>query len=311
MILRLFNQIFLDIGLPGVIPKAIPIPYAIGVLELLSRPVLMVLVNLYFFYVIRLSDNKAIWIALSFLLINIVLGLRVGYKSELVIQGLLLIYYLFETLKYMSQNNRRFMKIFTVSLIALMVVLYPLINHYRSYILQGKNLSEAIESAQIKTDSQSNSFALSFLNRINGIGAFYAATKLGEGRDFSVNSIFNDDAMELIKEKLYGSEKNKAVTAFGTTQFSVFYLIGGSFFLAVCSFITGWLLRLGSIFLKFKVFKSKYTFQAYLPLLCIFWVKLLASGGSLMLYMKELLLVVIFLVLLERYGSIITLDKKD
>lgn len=309
MALRLFNQVVLDIGVPGVIPKSLPIPYAVGILELLSRPVLMALVNLYFFYVIRLNDNKAMWLALIFLLSNIVLGLRVGYKSELVIQGLLLVYYVFESSKYMSKANLKFIKLFTIFMLVAMVVLYPLVNNYRSYLLSGKDFSEAVESAKIRTEKQQSSFALSFLNRINGIGAFYAATKLGEGGNYNINSLFNNEIMDLIKEKLYGAEKDKAVTAFGTTQFSVLYLIGGGLFLAVFSFMFGWFIRWSSSVLRLRIFKSDFTFQAYLPLLCILWVKLLSSGGNVSLYVKELVLVITCLYLLERYGTQINNDK--
>jgi len=311
MVLRVFNQLVLDIGIPGVKPQAISIPFAVGVLELLTRPVLFALVNLYFFYVVRMNDNKAMMVALVFLLINIVLGLRVGYKSELVLQGLLLIYYLFEVFKYMSKANRKFLSIFTLSMLVIMIVVYPLVNNYRSYLLSGKDFSEAVESAKVRTDKENSSFALSFLNRINGIGAFYAASKLGEDEDFTIDALFNDEVMDLIKERLYGAEKDKAVTAFGTTQFSVFYLVGGGVFLAVCSLIIGWFIRWSSSVLRLKIFKSKYTFQAYLPLLCILWVKLLSSGGNLMLYLKELILVVICLVILERYGTVISTDNSN
>jgi len=300
--LRIFNQTILNIGVPGVEPTALPVPYLSGVLELMARPVLMALVNLYFYYVIRLNDRKAIWISLLLLLLNIVLGLRVGYKSELVLQGLLLVYYSFEVFPYLSKINRKLMMTATAGLISLILVLYPIINHYRSYLLSGMDISQAIESAQKRAEDNKESFALSFLNRVNGIGEFYAATKLGSGRDFGFSALLDNSVMDLIKEKLYGSEKNRATVAFGTTAFSVIYLVGGGIFLIVFSFIVGALIRGSVVILKYKVFRSGYTFQAYLPLLCILWVKLLASGGGMALYMKELFLVVVCLALLERYG---------
>jgi len=305
MVLRVLIQVFLDIGVPGVKPKPIPIPFAIGVLELLTRPVLLAVVNLYLYYVIRSNDKKWIKVALVLSLVNIVLGLRVGYKSELVLQVLLLAYYLFEVLPYISKRNRKFMTLFLSGMFATMVILYPLVNHYRSYILSGENLSEAVESAQKRIEKEESNFALNFLNRINGIGAFYAAKKLGEGEVYTIDAIFNEEVMDLIKFKLYGSNKDKAVTAFGTTQFSVFYLVGGGFFLAIACLIVGMFIRLSSSFIQMKVFNSSYTFNAYLPLLCILWVKLLSSGGNLSLYIKELLLVVLCMYLLERSSTVL------
>lgn len=303
MALRLFNQLVLNIGLPGVKPNSISIPLVTGVLELLSRPVLMASVNLYLYYVLRLSDKKGIWIALLLAIANIVLGLRVGYKSELVLQGLLLIYYFFEVSPHLSKANRKFISLFTVLLLVSTVVIYPLVNNYRSYLLSGKDFSAAIDSAQKRSETQHSSFSLDFLNRINGIDAFYAATKLGQGREFGLGSLFNDNVMDLIKEKLYGSEKDKAVTAFGTTQFSVFYLVGGVGFLSLGCFITGWVIRWSSNYLRRKIFKLPFTFQAYLPLFCILWIKLLSSGGNMELYIKELILVIVCLAFMERYGT--------
>ncbi|MFK5950445.1 MAG: hypothetical protein QM500_16950 [Methylococcales bacterium] len=310
MILRVLIQLFLDIGVPGLKPKPIPIPFAVGTLELLTRPVLLALVNVYFYYVIRFNDKKWIKVALLLCLINIALGLRVGYKSELVLQVLLLMYYLFEVFPYISKANKRFMSVFTASLLVAMIVLYPLVNHYRSYLLSGKDISEAVESAQVRTEKETSNVALSFLNRINGIGAFYAAKKLGEGEEYTISALFNDDVMDLIKYKLYGSAKDKAVTAFGTTQFSVFYLIGGGLFLSVCCLLIGIIIRYTSSFIQIILFKSKYTFNAYLPLLCILWVKLLSSGGNLMLYIKELVLVIVCLMLIERF-TLTTSQSKE
>lgn len=303
MALRLFNQLELNIGLPGVKPNVISIPLLTGVLELLSRSVLMALVNLYLYYVLRLSDKKGIWIALLLAIINIILGLRVGYKSELIFQSLLFIYYFFEVSPYLSKANRKFVLLFTLVLLISTIVIYPLVNNYRDYLLSGKNFSAAIDSAQAKAKKQNSSFALDFLNRINGIDAFYAATKLGQGREFGLDSLFNDNVMDLIKEKLYGAEKDNAVTAFGTTQFSVFYLVGGVGFLSLGSFIVGWVIRWSSNFLRQKVFRLSFTFQAYLPLFCILWVKLLSSGGDIELYIKELFLVILCLAFMERYGT--------
>ncbi|MFK5892765.1 MAG: hypothetical protein QM504_06060 [Pseudomonadota bacterium] len=301
--LRVFNQIVLGIGLPSVTPPTLSIPYLSGVLDMLSRPVLLAMVNIYFYYVIRLNDRKKILLSFVFLLINVALGLRVGWKSELVLQGLLLIYYSFDVFPYLSKTSRKFMIVGTASVIVITVMLYPLINHYRNNLLHGKDFSQAVESAQKKSEVQSESISLSFLNRINGISEYYIAIKLGEGKEFGYDALLDGSVMDLIKEKLYGADKDKAVTAFGTTYFSVVYLIGGGIFLIVFGFIVGWVIRWGLMLLRYNVFKSEFTLQAYLPFFCILWVKLLSSGGLVLLPMKELFLVTICLVFVERYGT--------
>lgn len=299
--LRLFNQEVLDIGIPGVKPTILPVPYLTGILELLSRPVLLAVVNLYFYYVVRMNNKKIIWISLSLLLTNVVLGLRVGYKSELVLQMLLLIYYSFEVYPYLSKTSRKFMVTVTVSMVVVVVLVYPLVNHYRNAILSGADFSEAVEAAQTRSEREEKS--LSFIDRVNGVSEFYAATKLGAGEKFGFDAMFNDDVTDLIKQKIYGTNKDDAISAFGTTFFSVVYLIGGGIFMSVFGFVVGWLIRWSLMFLKFKIFKSSFTFQAYLPIVCILWVKLLSSGGNMFLPMKELFLVVVCLFLLERYAT--------
>ena len=301
--LRVFCQLKLNIGMPGVIPTVLPIPYLSGFLALVTSAVLFAVVNLYFYYVIRLNDRKKILIPLIFLLINVVLGLRVGYKSELVIQGLLLIYYSFDAYRYLSKTNRKFMITVTASVVVIMVMVYPLVNHYRSAILYGADFSEAIKTAQRKSESENKSFSFAFIDRVNGISEFYGTTKLGEGRQFGFDAILNDSVMDLVKEELYGAAKDRAITSFGATYFSVFYLVGGGLLLAVSGFVAGWVIRWSLMFIRFNIFKSSFTFQAYLPIVCILWVKVLSAGGNILLPMKELFLVVVCLFLLERYGT--------
>lgn len=303
MCLRVFSQVFLDIGIPGVKPSVLPVPYLSGVLDLVSRPVLLALVNLYFYYNIRSNSRNKIWISLLLLLVNIILGLRVGYKSELVIQGVLLLYYLIEAYPYLSKINRKFLTTVTATLMLIVVVVYPLVNHYRNLILSGVEYSEAVDIVRTRSDKNSTFFGLSFVDRVNGIAEFYAATKLAENREFGVDALFTNSATDLIKERLYGTNKNNVVTSFGITIFSVIYLVGGSVFLLVFCFVLGWLIRWSVIYLKCKVLMSNLTHQAYLPILCIFWIKLLAFGGNILLPMKELLLVVLCIFLLERYGT--------
>jgi len=301
--IKVYSQVVFNIAVPGAIPTVLPIPYLTGILSLLSKHVLFAVVNLYFYYVIRLNDRKKVLLPLVFILINVALSLRVGYKGEMVIQGLLLIYYYFDAYRYLSKSTRKLIGVVTVSMVMFAVIVYPLVNAYRNSILTGADFTEAVDAAQKRSESQSKSKILSFIDRINGVSEFYAVTKIGEGREFGFGAIFNDSVMDLAKERLYGADKDKAKTAFSATYFSVFFLVGGGLLLAVSGFIAGWVIRWSLMFIRFKVFKSSFTFYAYLPLVCVLWVKVLASGGNLLLPMKELMLVVICLFLLERYAT--------
>jgi len=303
IIIKVFSQVALNIGMPGVTPTVLPVPYLTGVLSLVSKHVLLAVVNLYFYYVIRLNDRKKVLLSLIFILINVILSLRVGYKGEMVIQGLLFIYYYFDAYRYLSKANRKIVAIVTTSMVMVAVLVYPLVNAYRESILTGADFSQAVEAAKEHSQDKGKSKLLSFIDRINGVSEFYAVTKIGEGREFGFGAIFNDSVMDLAKERLYGADKDKAKTAFSATYFSVFYLVGGGVLLAISGIIAGWAIRWSLMFIRFKVFKSSLTFYAYLPLVCILWVKVLASGGNLLLPMKELMLVVFCLFLLERYAT--------
>lgn len=292
MLLKIFVQTFLDIGLPGVKPQIVGVPLVAGLLDLLTRPTLFVLINLYFYCVLRLNERRGLLLGLCLMLFNVLLAVRVGWKSELVIQGLIIGFYLVDVYGYMEPRRRRFVGIAAIVIMVATINLYTFVAEYRNYIVSGRSMSEAIEKAEGREKRNTPSLSLApIYNRINGIDAYYAAIKLGKGKTFPLESLVSDNVMDLIKEKLYGYEKDKAVTAFGTTQFSVLYLIGGEPLLVVGCFGLGWMFRCLAMWIKDRLLAFETTFYAYLPFLCILWVKVLSAGGMLFLYFKELVLI--------------------
>lgn len=301
MFLKLFVQTFLDIGLPGVKPQMVGVPLIAGLLDLLSRPTLFVIVNLYFYCVLRLNERRGLLLGLCLILVNVLLAVRVGWKSELVIQGLIIGFYLVDVYGHMEPRRRRFVGIAAIVIMVATINLYTFVAEYRNYIVSGRTMSEAIEKAEDREKKSMSSLSLApIYNRINGIDAYYAAIKLGRGKTFPLESLVSDNVMDLIKEKLYGSEKDKAVTAFGTTQFSVLYLIGGEPLLVAGCFGLGLMFRCLAMWIKDKLLTFDSTFHAYLPFLCILWVKVLSAGGMLLLYFKELVLILGCLYCIER-----------
>lgn len=301
MLLKISIQTFLDIGLPGVKPQLVSVPFLTGLLDMLSRPVLFAMVNLYFYCVLRLNEPRGLLLGFCLILINILLAVRVGWKGELVIQGILIAFYLVNAYIYMEPNRRRFVAVAAIAVVVATINLYTLLNEYRNYILSGRTISEAIDKAEDR--EKKNKSSISFYpiyNRVNGIDAYYAAVKLGRGKDFPLESLLSDNVMDLIKERFYGHDKDKAMTAFGTTQFSVLYLIGGTPFLAVGCFVFGWAFRCMTMLVKNRIFASEITFYACLPFLCILWIKMLSAGGMLSLYFKELILIIGCLYCAER-----------
>lgn len=293
MLFKILIQTFLSIGLPGVKPQLISVPVFTGLLDMLSRPVLFAMVNLYFYCVLRLKERRGLLQAFCLILLNILLAVRVGWKGELVIQGVLIAFYLTDVYSYLGPKRRRFVALAAVLVMVATINLYALVGEYRNHILSGRTMSEAIEKAEDKEKKKTSPMSLyTIYNRVNGIDAYYAAIKLGRGKDFPLDSLLSDKVMDLIKERFYGHDKDKAVTAFGTTQFSVLYLVGGIPLLTFGSFVIGWAFRWLAMLIKDRILTSQITFYAYLPLLCILWVKVLSAGGMLPLYLKELMLIV-------------------
>jgi hypothetical protein len=201
----------------------------------------------------------------------------------------------------MEPGRRRFVAIVAIGVLVATINLYTLVSEYRNYILSGRTMSEAIDKAEDREKKSTSSLTLyPIYNRINGVDAYYAAVKLGRGKEFSLDSLLNDNVMDLILMKLYGYDKDKAVTAFGTTQFSVLYLVGGLPFLVFGCFVLGWAFRWITKCINDRILISHMTFYAYLPLLCILWIKMLSAGGMLSLYVKELILIVGCLYCVER-----------
>ncbi len=300
MLLKILIQTYLGIGIPGVRPEAFPIPFVVGFLEMLTRPGLFAIVNLYFYSIVRLREHKGLFIALFLILTNVLLSLRVGYKTELVLQGFLMGYYLFDLYDSMPKARRRLIAILTLLSIVTMLTLYPLMNVYRHKLLNEQDFSKAIARTGDAIQKETRSTFHSILGRINGIRAYYLTTKLGSNKTFHVGSLMNNNVPGLIMQELYGRDKDKAITAFGTTQLSVFYLIGGIPSLILGCLIIGTTIRWTTMFISNHVFSAPSSFEAYLPFFCILWVKVLAAGGGLPLYMKEFTLVLGCLYAMER-----------
>lgn len=299
LILRFFNQTVLNIGMPGVKPDELPIPFLTGILEMLSSAVVMSLVNLYFYSIFRLKERKGLWSAGLLMLLNVFMGLRVGYKSELVIQVLLLIYYVVDVREFLSISQRKNFLITTILCIVIVVFIYPYVNYYRTYMINGGNMTEAVNSAL--KDNDSGSFLVEFSSRINGIDVYYAATKLAaNNNNINFFSLFNQDVMELIKFDLYGAAQDDAVTAFGTTQFSVLYLMDGVISLTLGAFIIGWGIRWLITFIPSKILKSPVAFASYLPSFCLLCISFLSSGGEMLLFIKKLFIVIVSLFIAEK-----------
>ena len=294
VLLRVISQEVLGIGIPGHRSTFFSVPFITGILDLLTRPGLMAAINLYFYLSLRSNDRKGVYYSIAFMIVNIALGLKVGYKTELVLQMVVLIYYLSVSDVYISKNVRSKIYLYSFVLFLVLILIYPLVNQYRQYRLTGYDFSSSVEKTlEHREKDRDNKGAIkSIFDRFNGVGAYYAAVKLGEGSEYGLSAFFSGEVMDLIKLRLYGYDKDSAVTAFGTTQFSVMYLSGGVVGLYIGCFFIG--LTLQSLFnlVRNLSHRSSLFMSSYLPLYGILGLQFINSGGNVLLYLKEFILVV-------------------
>lgn len=301
LIMRLFGQIWLNIGLPGVTPKQLPIPYLTGIIDLTTRSVLFALINIYLMYKLFEGKERKVFLAFVFCLINIALGLRTGYKTELVFQTALIGIYFLQTHQSLSYKLKTRLATFAATLCLSMLIIYPLVNTYRQQLISGQSTSQSFAKvADTLGDDQSNFFT-NFLSRLNGVTEYYLAVKLAQPEKVSISALFNTDIMNSIKTALYGNDAKYATTAFGTTQFSAFKIIGGTPGLILGGLIMGALMRLTIEFNAKYLFKYAATVAAMTPIFSLFWLRLISSGGALELFAKEFFLLITCCYLIEGY----------
>ena len=120
---------------------------------------LFALINLYFYCVLRLNERGVFLVGLCLMLINLLLAVRVGWKGELVIQGVIIALYLTDV-QIGGPHRRRFIAIAAIGVMVATINLYTIVGEYRNYILSGRTMSEAIEKAEDREKKNKSSFSL-------------------------------------------------------------------------------------------------------------------------------------------------------
>lgn len=290
--LKVFAQSFFNIGLAGVRQMDLGIPYLTGIISLLTGPCIFMLVNITLFCALTLRKRSNIIIALLFVFMEVSLSLVAGYKHQLVFElAILLIYILIFKELIPVRVRQKLIIIFTLFGMIL-VVIYPYVNYYRYALLQNHGLYESVQIALINGNASEKTFILEFLNRINGLENFLVALFYLEGKVNGISFLFSTEISSAFKVFIYGDRAPDALTAFGLTQFSALYLSMGIGGLIIGPFLFSFI----SVRLYNAVLTSKYLspviIKAFTPILAIFFVKVMLSGGGLLLFMKEFLVIV-------------------
>ena len=303
LILKLVGQVFFDVGSPIRFGHGLP-PLILALYELVVQDAIIVLLNVLFFTLLYLRLKRGIIIASAALVANVILALSAGWKSAMVLQALTLAYLFFELRNRVSTKAKRRILIFSALFVGLMLVVYPYVNYYRFASSQGVDIQTAISKARksVETDGRreqgSDSFGI--LDRIGGIGTYISIIGMGENKNFPLTSLWGNDFGNMVKYELYGAAADDVMVQFSATQFAALFLVGGWAGLYVGSFLMGMFFRIITSLLANRAFKYATTFHAYLPLLCFSWLSFLMGGGKLGIILKELLVVVVSAMILER-----------
>jgi hypothetical protein len=105
-------------------------------------------------------------------------------------------------------------------------------------------------------------------------------------------ALLGSELADEFKVVVFGSRAEDVMTAFGLTQFAAIYISTGLIGLILGSFLFSFI----SVQLYRVILTSKYLspllIKALTPILAIFFVKMMLAGGGLLLYVKEILVVV-------------------
>lgn len=300
LVLRYLAQAYLKMGIPGVEPVALGVPLIAGSIAILFGMGLMVAINIYLFLALRHGIYRDIILALTLVMANIYLDLRVGLKGGLVFQSFLITYYAVVFRRYLKKGNYRVIVVSAVVLLIALISIYKYVNLYRFQVISGLDPSEAIDE-MAGMSLEEKSFFWDFYNRINGIDAYSAAIGTIPEGVVEFGGLLSGGVVRAFKEVIYGSAyADRAISAVGATQFAALQLVGGVPGLYFGSFILGLMFRGISRALEAHVAWTKSLYMAFMPILAIWTIKTLFAGGNLVLYMKELIVIVILIVFVSR-----------
>lgn len=279
-----------SIAVPGVEPVDLGVPFLNGILAFIVGFFLVMLANLYLFHALYAKSIPGLLLALFLVFLLIATDLWVGYKQALVFQVVLIMLYLGNSAHRMTATRKRLM--YVVLAVGLLVGggLYPYVNEYRYALLSGSDVFSAIEIAVRRVGSGvQESGLMGFVNRINGIENFYAASRLGGYYNYDAAGLLNQSLGNTFNYEIYSSDE--AVTQFGLTQFGAFYVVGGYAGLLVGSLLAGVLIRVSGVFFLNRIIRRSTWADALAPLLALWFVKVLFAGGVLLLYTKEFIFI--------------------
>lgn len=309
LLVKVILQSQLSIAVPGVEPVNLGVPFLNGILAFIIGFFLVMLANLYLFHALYSKSVPTVLLALFLIFLLIATDLWVGYKQALVFQVVLITLYLGNNAHRMACARKRLMYVVLFAGLLLGGGLYPYVNEYRYALLSGSDVLSAIEIArdQVASGTQESGL-MAFVNRINGIENFYAASRLGSFYNYDAMGLLNQSLGNTFNYEIYSSDE--AVTQFGLTQFGAFYVVGGYAGLLTGSLLAGVIIRVSGVFFLNKILRRSTWADAIAPVLALWFVKVLFAGGVLLLYAKEFIFIGVAVYFLRTFFVRYTLGSR-
>lgn len=304
LVIRFVGYQYFNVGSPLDVGTGLPGPI-LALYEYLVGVATIVILNLAFYYVWQTGNRRMTIIISIAVAVNIVLSLYASQKGELVIQVFALFYYfVIHRLENGIKINRSHIT-YIAALSILTLLLYPYINLYRFASDRSESVVQAINQAQeyanLATDQEKNAVTLIF-KRVAGIDKYYPAVTIGETHEVPTSALLDNSMSVLLKEAIYGIRANEIRRGIGSSQFALFYLLGGLFGLIFFSIVLGVIMRWVFELMFNKVITYRDTCIAYTPFLAYFYIRILLSGGNWSLLFNQFIIVALSVVFLEKFA---------
>jgi len=295
------------LGIPGVDPISMGIPFLAGAVTLAIGFSFLFLVNIPVFLALVSGRRGYLALALVIAFANGGIDLRFGSKNTILFEIALVPIYLSILYQGIYSGRRQFIKtarllIIGVGSFGLMILAaYKYMNFFRfALLLDTKDVAQAIALAAANDNAQSRSSLMDIINRLTGIEALGAVMHLTQQIQMpgSLIAFIDGSVVRHFTQVVLGSVEAK--TLFSMTQFGYFYVGGGLGAVVLGSLVVGFVFAFIQYF-TFRSFPVHHNMKlAFLPILWLSFVLLLLGGGNLVLWSKDMLVTLVLFFIISR-----------
>lgn len=294
LVAKFYLKSTFSLGIPGVEPADMGVPYLSGVVTLVIHGGSLAFFNLLLFFALAKRQMSLAMIGLAIAFLNALIDLRFGSKGTVLYQLVITVIYLFMLrtavpLGVRGAFNGLVKKIGVVLSIVGLVILssYRYVNLYRDALNSGYDISSAITFALNSDHAASKSSIMEVANRIIGIETLGALVPQGQRlvADTGFVAMLDGSFVSSFTYQILGSDD--ALTKFSVTQFAYFYYTGGYAGLILGFFALG-LLFTACLSILARMTINESVKLACLPVLWVLFVNILMGGGNFFLTFKEL-----------------------